>query len=529
MTISEDFDRGAHLVAAEPEFDPRLYAKILRRRFPYLVVPAVAIFGIVYWIAQVLPPVYQATATILVESQQIPTDLARPTVSANAAERIQLIEQRLIARDNLLQIARTYGLFKGDALSPSDIVDRIRKATSINQIDVSNNVQPNTQAIGFTVSFEYGDPGTAAKVANEYVTSILQQNIQTRTSRAAETAKFFDSQVASIEGDMAGKERQIVDFKNRNQDSLPETLPSRQSLFSQLQGQIDTIDGRIAVLETQKQLLQQRGPTALDPASNTTEAQLNQLRMQLVQLRAIYSENHPDVKAVEAKISALEKASAAEPPPSGKNDASKIAPSDISSAQLADIDQQIEALKAQEADIKKRSDTIDASIQKTPQTEVALNVLMRDYDGLQQQYSVAKAKAVEAATGEQLEQDRQAERFEVVESATVPSKPVSPNRPRIIFAGAFGSVAVGIGLVALLEMLDKSIRDASDLERRLRIRPISSIPYVTTSFETRRRRRALVLLIAGGLIVIVLALLAVQLFYLPLDLVWQKVAVRLGL
>ena len=139
MTISEDFDGLP--VAAEQQFDPRIYLNILRRRWLFLIVPAVVIFAGFFWYSRVLPPVYQARATILVESQQIPTDLARPTVSANASERIELIKQRLIARDNLLEIARKYGLYAKDGLSPSEIVDRIRNATSISQIDVGNRAQ----------------------------------------------------------------------------------------------------------------------------------------------------------------------------------------------------------------------------------------------------------------------------------------------------------------------------------------------------------------------------------------------------
>ena len=252
--------------------------------------------------------------------------------------------------------------------------------------------------------------------------------------------------------------------------------------------------------------------------------------MQLAQLRAVYSDNHPDVKAAVAKIAALEKAAAATPPPAA--DAKTQAPAAGSSPndlRIADIDAQLEQLKTQRAEIEKRSADLDASIQKTPQIEIALNVLMRDYDGLQKQYSAAKANLAAAATGQQLEQDRQGERFEVVEQASVPSSPISPNRKRIMFTGAFGGVGLGVGLMMLLEMLDRSIRDAGDLERRLRIRPLSAIPYVAVAGETRQRRRLLVAAAASSMAVVVLALVMIQLFYMPLDLVVIKVMGRLGI
>jgi succinoglycan biosynthesis transport protein ExoP len=533
VTTNEDMGWGAGgFAGAQQDFDPRLYLDIARRRFLYFLVPAVVIFAIVYWVAQVLPPVYQARATILVESQQIPTSLAAPTVSANAAERIQLIEQRLMARDNLLEIARKYSLYAGQRLSPSEIVDQMRGATKIRQIDVSARTQPNTQAIGFTVSFEDDSASATARVTNEFVTSILQQNIQSRTNRASETARFFQQQVAKLEQDLSAQEARIVAFKNKNQGSLPETLASRQSLYTQLQNQIADIDSRTAVLETQKQLWQERGPTALDPRSNSTEAQLSQLRMKLVQLRAIYSDTHPDVRAVAAQIKALEDASALEPAASDKQgdagDSGDLAvASDPNNARIVDIDAQLDALKAQRSELEKRLATLDEALQKTPQVEVALNVLTRDYNSLQVQYRDAKAKMAEAATGEQLEQDRQAERFEVIEQATVPTEPIKPDRGRIVAAGAFGSIAAGVGLVMLLELLDQSIRRASDLERRLNLRPFATIPYVTTDSERQRRRLFWMMVVLAGVAAAAVALVLIHLYYLPLDYIARAVVRRL--
>ena len=115
----------------EQDFDLRSYLSVVRRRWLYLLVPAIVVFVVACTVAYLLPRAYEASATILVESQQIPTDLASPTVTANAEERIQIIQQRLMARDNLLQIADKFDLYADERqrLSPSDIVDRMRAAT----------------------------------------------------------------------------------------------------------------------------------------------------------------------------------------------------------------------------------------------------------------------------------------------------------------------------------------------------------------------------------------------------------------
>ena len=127
--------------AVEQELDLRVYLNVLRRRYLFLIIPAVAIFAAICAVTfLLLPSVYQATAKILVVSQLIPSDLATSTVAAGAAERIKVIEQRLTTRDNLLEIARKFDLYpkQRSFLSPSEIVDWIREATQIQQIELDD-------------------------------------------------------------------------------------------------------------------------------------------------------------------------------------------------------------------------------------------------------------------------------------------------------------------------------------------------------------------------------------------------------
>ena len=153
------------------QFDLKAYLSALRRRYLYLLLTAAGVFAAVCAVAFfVLPVTYQATAKVLIESQQVSSDLASSVVKASAAERIQAIQQRLMTESNLLEIARKFDLYPEarGRMAPSELVDQIREATEIAQIDVGEQ-RPNTQSIGFTVSFKYDDPNIAAKVANEFV------------------------------------------------------------------------------------------------------------------------------------------------------------------------------------------------------------------------------------------------------------------------------------------------------------------------------------------------------------------------
>ena len=69
-------------------------------------------------VASILPPVYRATARMLVETPQIPGNLAQSTVPVNAIEQIEIIQQRLMTRANLLGLADRFDIYADREGSP---------------------------------------------------------------------------------------------------------------------------------------------------------------------------------------------------------------------------------------------------------------------------------------------------------------------------------------------------------------------------------------------------------------------------
>ena len=65
------------------QLDLKFYLSIFLRRLPYFLVIAAFISAIGIAVASILPPIFRSSATILVESPQIPDELARSTVPEN--------------------------------------------------------------------------------------------------------------------------------------------------------------------------------------------------------------------------------------------------------------------------------------------------------------------------------------------------------------------------------------------------------------------------------------------------------------
>src|ERR1700757_1057704 len=86
---------------------------VLKRRLYYFIIPFLLILTIGALITAAWPAKYLSQSKILISSQEIPTDLVRPTVATLSNERIQYIEQRIMTRDNLVMIAKKFNLSMG--------------------------------------------------------------------------------------------------------------------------------------------------------------------------------------------------------------------------------------------------------------------------------------------------------------------------------------------------------------------------------------------------------------------------------
>jgi len=522
--------------AIEQDINIGDYVAVFKRRWLLLAIPTIVGTTLAVAIAFILPPVYTSTARILVESQQIPSDLARSTVTADAPERVRLIEQRVKTRQNMLGLSERFGIHKNRPdLSPSDIIDLMRDATVINSVALSQrdgNRGPVTASL-INITFEADRPQLAAQVAGELLSQVLEENARQRGARAADTLVFFDREVERLSLELASLETRITRFKNDNADALPDSLEFRRKELSDLQQRMFERESQRIGLEEEKRYLERTlalGFSAPEAQLTPEERELQSLRRSLTQARSVFAESHPSVRSLTARIAALEQILGGAGGGAGGDAGAPVngqATEALRKIEL--IESRLKLLTTQAEADTARIAALEDSIARTPQADITLNALTRQLDNTQIQYQQAILKQAEAATGERLEVNRQAERFEVIEQPQPAETPDSPKRPLIMAAGFVGGFGFGFGLMVLAELLNRCIRTPRDLERRLELRPIVTIPYIRTDEENRRHRWTLRALLFAAFVVIPAALYLVDQYYLPLPIVMQKIADKTGL
>jgi uncharacterized protein involved in exopolysaccharide biosynthesis len=509
--------------------DLSFYFAVFLRRFPYFILITLLVSAASVAAAFLLPATYSATTSMVVESSQIPGPLAAPTVQTAAMETLQIMEQRLMTRANLLEIAKKLKVFKDiDKMTPDDIVQGMRDATTIQKRAAKG------EATSMTLTFQAPNAPITAAVLNEYVTLILSENAALRTERAGQTLEFFKQEVDRLGAELDQLSAKLLDFQNKNADALPTTLQFRMTQQSSLQSQVAASDAAIAALNDQKTQLiavfKSTGQVGNTPGVQKTpeQQQLDQERDNLTQALAVFSADNPKVKMIKARVAQLETIVRAQVP-GGAGGTPADPGATMLDLQLQQIDTRIKAeedKKKQTADqLAKITDTIN----RTPANQVALDGLNRDYQNIQTQYNNAVGRLSQASTGERIELLSKGERITVIDAAAVPQDPIKPNRLLIAGGGVGAGIFLGIAFVVLIELLNRSVRRPKDLIASFGITPLTTVPYIRTPRETVVRRSVFAMMLLGVVVGIPAAIYAVHVYVRPLDLLLSQVAAKFGL
>lgn len=549
---------------SQEDYQPSLrdYIAIVRRHLLLIVATFVSVSAVAVAVALLVPPVYQSTGTIMVEAQQIPTDLVQATVTSFADERIQIIKQRVMTRDNLLRIIDKYKLFEDRSITftPSEQVDKMRDLIEVQLVNANVQGQRGSATIAFKVSFEDRRPDVAQRVANELVTLFLNENVKVRTERATQTTEFLTQEANKLRKDLNTLENQIAIYKQENGAALPQNSALSLNAIQRLESDLRTSQRDYSAAEEEARSLDVElasakaavasaaaavgGGSSEADAVDVNRAELQKLRVQLAQLQEIYTDNYPDVRTTKRRIAALEKAiaDAAKQPPApaeasnGAGARLPVAPS-VAAAQMvvAKIESRMAAarsrmgaLRAEQGQLQARLREAENQMLKAPQVERGLAALMRDHETAQRKYEEIRAKQMNAQVAENLEGEQKAERFTLLEPPIAPDRPIKPNRRKMIALGLMLAAVAAAGAVMLLETLRGTVRGVGALMAVVGQRPLVIVPYITIAREYERRRELWVRAGMATILALALSLVAVHFLYMPLDTLAFKILLRLS-
>jgi polysaccharide chain length determinant protein (PEP-CTERM system associated) len=451
----------------------RLGEAPLRRSWLVILPLVLCLLGAV-GASYLLPPRYRSSTLILVAPDPIPSNLVPQMVTERISRRLQTLRQEVQSRTRLEMVAREldpYGTLGKEPLI--DTIERMRGAVTV-------TVKGND---AFGIAFEHRDPKMAMLVADRLTTLFLEEVAGGRERQVSEAYQFIDSQLEEARLALEQKETALREFKERHMGQLPEQVQANLATLQRLQLEQQTVAEGLRRASDTLLVLEGDDPAAAAAAAGTAPVDtLASLRAQLQQLRARYTDAHPDVKAVLARIEALGSAEGdAEAAPADPVAATRERRVREARAEVSDLRQRL-------ADVDQRIAAFQARVEAAPRREQEVVGLTRDYKKLSENYTQLLSKKLDVEMAARLEQRQKGQQFRVIDPAYLPSSPSFPNRGLFALAGALAGLLLGVGLAVVVDHFDPTFKEADEAAAALQLPLLAVVPYVPAREQAKLAR-----------------------------------------
>jgi len=346
--------------------------------------------------------------------------------------------------------------------------ERLRIASEI----LLDQVSISPVRLSRLVSIHFTSPSAAfsARVANAWAEHFIQANLDRKVQATVYGREQLERQLAQYKQRLDDSQRQLVTYASAQQII---NLPTGVSANGSIQERSIIADSLAALnaeltrasadrIQAEARYRQSGGAGAsVEALGNQAINNLRQRRAELAaeyeQLMVRFEPGYPAARAIETQIEELDQAIERE---ETRVTNSLEAAYRAAAAREQDLQERVNALQGDYLDLRRRS--IQYNIY---QQEVDTNQAL--YDALLQRF---KEIGVAGGVG--------VNNIAIVDLSDVPQKPSSPNLLLNLFISFLAGAMLGAALALALEQMDEAIADPTEVERRLGLPLLGSVPRV---------------------------------------------------
>ncbi len=443
------------------------------------------------WLAvATVPNSYESKARIFVQLD----DALAEQIGIGVGDRkrdIERVRQTLTSAINLEKVVRATRL--GDSVvTPKQMEAKVLllgKAVKV----VSQ--QDNLFEISGTSTDGALSDAESAKLAQDIVQKLIdifrEENLAGGRGEMTETLEFMNQQLSDRQKQLEAAEQRRLAFEAKNPDSAAggaSLVQRMEATRAQLRG----IDADLAA--AQSALAAINGQIAGTPQSlagaggGGAKGALAQALQDLASMRARgLTDSHPDVIAAKNQVAALRQAAAAEGPGGGVPNPAYSSLTSIRAQKQADL------LALQSRRASAQAELAQIGSQQTANPEVAAEAqrISRDYDVLKQQYDKLLQDREELRLRGQVETERSAVKFQVIDPPTTPRSPIAPNRPLLLLGVLIVGIGAGVAAAFAMGQLRSTFQTTQRLEKALGLPVLGAISHTLTDAGRALRAKRL--------------------------------------
>lgn len=434
-------------------------------RYPrYFWVPfaGVCVLAIIAMLA--MPKKFRSATLILVEHNEMSDYFVTQMAEGGIAQSLQTIREVVLSRTNLEKMVEEHDPYPDLEEQPRHVVvETMRRAIGI-------GVRGRDS---FSIEYVNKDPYKAMTITNALARQFIDDARHIRDNVTTRTYAFVESNLDEARATLEERERALRQHKQQYWGALPEQLDSNLRVLQQLQMEQQTLGGNLRVLEErratlERALLEGRRESGAGPGPASELARLN---TELTQLRNRYTAQHPDVLTLQLRIERLEDQMTAGSPMA---EMSPETASTFDSLKL--VEREIDMLHDRREQLDQKIALYQTRVEQTPRAEQELATLIRDYEQLRDNYSLALKKQLEADAARKLEQYWKSGYFRVLDEAHLPRRPIRPYAVLLFLVGLVGGTCAGLVASLAGDFLDRSVKTEREAEQLVSLPVLVTLP-----------------------------------------------------
>lgn len=472
-------------MAATPEFDYRKYLQLIHRKKRLFMAVALAIMTAAVVFCYLQPKKYQASSTVFIEKNVISELIKGLAITPSMDDTLRVLGYAITSRTLILKVMDDLdmGLEGKGAAKLEETVRRLQKNTSIQIKD------PNL----FIISFRDSDPRFARDFVNALVRRYIEENVSSKREESYGAIQFLSEQMGTFRKKLDKTEDEINQYKAEKGGLI---AIDEANLFKE----INTAQQKLYDIQLRRRQLEGLKPVT-KMAADPLQTKLISLQKHLEELRVQFTDSYPEVIKVRSEIETLKEQM------KGRHGVPMV----VDPQEVDKVDAELNALRLSEDGLKRFINSNQVLLQRIPEAKAGLEKLETEEKSQKAIYDQLMSRHGQSEVSKQMEVQDKTTTFRIVDPAVTPTRPVSPNRVKLILFGIVAGVACGIGLIIALDYFNPSVKTV-DAIKPLGLAVLAIVPQIYEPEKLARewRRDLRLYLVAGSYFLLIVAILALE-------------------
>lgn len=483
------------------------YLKVLVRRKFLFILLSLCIMSVIVWGSYFLPKKYEASSMIFIEGNVIKNLVGNIAISPSMSDRIRVLRYAILSRGLIAKVLRDL-----------DIDTRLKtdKAMEEKISDYQNRTKIDIKGSDlFIVSIRDEDPKQAADYVNTLVRRYVEENVSSKREESFGASRFITEQLAQLKEKIAGAEDAVIKFRNEKRIYLSSDEHTLVTDMKNYQSEIESMKIKrnelVATVNSIKGQLKGEEPFSIamltkSEGGNSGSSNVAALENRVRQLLVKYTENYPEVVKLRAEIEAIKRQQATKT--LEENTAGNMTAPEMSTInpiyqdlrqKMLQAEAEISAVDARQKQLAAMIGARENELRHIPEGKRALAQLEQQRDVQKALYDQLMMRQGQSEVSKQMEVEDKSTTFRIVDPAVLPTKPASPDKVLIMFAGIFLGFLGGFGGVLLAENLNSSVKSVQTL-KSLGLVALAVIPKIYNEGENKRTiKKERLLYVSSGL------------------------------